>query len=198
MKTPPVTRREFAAQLGALPLAAGAATHAAAAAKRAPCAARGIVGVTRGPKDLEAPPSTPAGATWRYQLVYPFQVAPRLAGLSCSIKPNFGPGQDWENGLDLVLFDDLDRIRAEGAITVTRNHEEPNPNAGGKLAVSAPISSASARPSVTYFWFEFRFSGSGSRRFTHRPTSAISKSTFEKAEAIARILAESFRSTFGQ
>src|SRR2546427_293435 len=59
MKTPPVTRREFAAQLGAIPLAAGAATHAAAAAKRAPCAARGIVGVTRGPKDLEAPPSTP-------------------------------------------------------------------------------------------------------------------------------------------
>jgi len=131
-----VTRREFAARLGALPIAG---TEAAAArpapAKRPACLARGIVGVTRRSKALDVPPSTPAGATWRYQLAYPFQVAARLAALSCNIKPNFGPGQDWENGLDLVLFDDLDRIRTDRAISVTRNHEEPNPNASGKTAV---------------------------------------------------------------
>src|SRR5262245_73626 len=105
------TRRQFGARLGSVPFAAGAAPALASAgapgyapAARPACAARGIVGVTRRPKALDVPPGTPAGATWHYQLAYPFQLAPRVAALSCNIKPNFGAGQDWENGLDLVLF----------------------------------------------------------------------------------------------
>ena len=98
------------------------------------CGTTGIVRVTRGPKDLESPPQVPAGQTLRYALAYPFQVAPGLAGLFCNIKLCQAPGQDWENGMDIVLFDHLDRISARDAIMLNRNHDAPNPNAGGKIA----------------------------------------------------------------
>ncbi|MBL9215003.1 MAG: hypothetical protein JNG83_05965 [Opitutaceae bacterium] len=87
---------------------------------------------------LESPPNVPAGETWRYMLNYPFQVAPTLGGVHVNMKltPG-GPGQDFENGTDIILFDQLDRLNAANAIPVSRNHTEPNPNNGNRPAIIA-------------------------------------------------------------
>ncbi len=92
---------------------------------------RGLLCVTRSPK-LGLPPNVPRGQTWNYMLNFPFQVAPRLAATACNIKPSFGPGQDFENGVDIVLFSDRLHVDTTRAIPVTRNQEATNPNAGGK------------------------------------------------------------------
>ena len=42
--------------------------------------AKGIVGVTRGPRDLVFPGDTPPGQQWIYQGAYPFQISPTEAG----------------------------------------------------------------------------------------------------------------------
>ena len=62
----------------------------------------------------------------------------------------------------------------------------------------APISSASARPSVTSARFARRLSGSLSSRLTQRPTSEITTSCRANAVSMARTRAVSFTSAFGQ
>jgi len=94
----------------------------------------GILRVTRSLR-LGFPPGTPKGQIWNYMLTYPFQVAPGLAGISCNIKPSFGPGQDFENGTDIMLFSDRLKVDTSQAIPVTRNEESRNPNAEGKPAL---------------------------------------------------------------
>lgn len=97
----------------------------------------GIFEVTRGEVDLRVPPSRPPGRTWLYQITLPFQVAERQAAVFCNIREGEVKGVDFENGVDVVLFDDLASVSAEGAVSVTRNQEEPNPNSDppGKPAV---------------------------------------------------------------
>ncbi len=132
------SRREFHQRISQAAVGAAALRPSIAAgtekAQLPGCATTGIIRVTRGPKDLVSPPQVPVGQTLRYALAYPFQVAPRLAGLFCNIKLCQAPGQDWENGMDIVLYDDLSRISAKEAITLNRNHDAPNPNAPGKIA----------------------------------------------------------------
>ncbi len=89
---------------------------------------RGIIEVTQGGPDLRIPPDTPSGRTWLYQIVHVFQVAEGLAGAFCNIREGKAKGVDFENGGDVILFDDLSRVREEGAVPVTRNHEEANPD----------------------------------------------------------------------
>ncbi|MBL9214147.1 MAG: hypothetical protein JNG83_01595 [Opitutaceae bacterium] len=140
-RSAPLTRREFARRLarqaaGAVALGGiglqGRAAPASPAA--APAERRGVWRVTHLPRALTSPVSTPPGETWRYLIVYPFQVAPRLAGLSLNIKPSPGPGQDFPVGGDILLFDDLQRLEPAEAIPLFRNHDAPNPHADGKLA----------------------------------------------------------------
>ena len=83
--------------------------------------------ITRGGPDLISPPSTPPGETWYYQVILPFQVAPRLAAAFCNIRKEYASGADFETGVDVVLFDDLSSVSADHAVPITRNHEEPNP-----------------------------------------------------------------------
>ena len=92
---------------------------------------RGILKVTRHPK-LGPVPNSPKEQLWHYTLNYPFQVAPRLAAVSCLIEQSFRPGQDYVNGSDIVLFNDARAVHTERAIAVTRTEEAPNPNAAGK------------------------------------------------------------------
>src|SRR5258705_7408330 len=108
------TRREFE-----LLLANAAAASAAPAART-----HGILKVTRSPR-LGLPPGTPKGKVWNYTISYPFQVAPGLAGVTSSIKPSFGPGQDYENGFDIILFRDRLKIDTSKAIEITRNERGP-------------------------------------------------------------------------
>ncbi len=93
-----------------------------------------IQNVTRYPR-LGPVPKSPKAELWHYTLTYPFQVAPRLAGVSCLIEQSFRPGQDYTNGVDLLLFDDPRKVDTARAIQLTRNNRQPNPHANGKLAV---------------------------------------------------------------
>jgi hypothetical protein len=62
----------------------------------------------------------------------------------------------------------------------------------------APTASARARPSVTVARFFRRVSGSASRRFTHRPTSAMTTSCRAKASTVARMRSWSSSRSGGQ
>ena len=95
----------------------------------------GITGVTKGPVDVAVPPSTPAGEVLRYGLGFPFQVAPRQAGIFCNIRVEGFPKGDFENGSDVILFDDLSNISAEGAIPVSRNEKVVDPETGERRIV---------------------------------------------------------------
>ena len=93
---------------------------------------RGIVRVTRSPH-LGLPPNVPAGKVWNYTIAFPFQVAPGLAGAVLDVKPSFGPGQDYANGTDIVLFRDRLKVDTSKAVTITRNEIGPNPNDNGRM-----------------------------------------------------------------
>ncbi len=82
-----------------------------------------ITTVTKGPADLVAPPSSATAGTMRYGLGFPFQVAPRKAALFCNLRLEGVPISDFENGTDVILFDDLSSISADGAIPISRNEK---------------------------------------------------------------------------
>ncbi len=89
---------------------------------------RGLVELTKGPKDFLRPLDTPAGKTWLYQIVMPFQVSATTAGALCNIREGLVKGVDFECGVDVILFDRLSNLDAKQAVAVTRNQDEPNPH----------------------------------------------------------------------
>ena len=93
-----------------------------------PAPTEGITGMTQGGPDLQVPPSTPEEETWIYQLGLPFQADQDTAGYFCNIRVAGVKGTDFENGSDVVLFDNITEVSSEGAVPITRNHREPNPN----------------------------------------------------------------------
>lgn len=137
-----LSRREFTgfvakSALGALALGSAAGAGAAGAASsnnRFDSTRRGIWKVIPPRRVLVSPTGVPEGQIWRYQLSYPFQVSATQAALSLNMKASPGPGQDFPTGVDILVFDDVSTIRAEDAVAIARNHDEPNPNAGGKMA----------------------------------------------------------------
>ena len=90
----------------------------------------GITQVTRGPADLVAPQQFPEGTPLRYGLGIPFQIAPRQAAMFCNLRNEGYPVGDFENGTDVILFDDLSHISAEHAISITRNDKYTDPQTG--------------------------------------------------------------------
>ncbi len=80
----------------------------------------GITGITKGRVALTIPPDTPPDEVWRYGLGFPFQVAPRKAGLFCNIRKDGTKSIDLEIGSDVVLFDELEDIRAGNAMALSR------------------------------------------------------------------------------
>ena len=97
------------------------------------CPTHGLLRATRSPR-LGLPPNIPAGKVWNYTITFPFQIAPGLAGISVSIKPSFGPGQDYGGGFDIIPFADRLKIDTRRAIPITRIERGTNPNAAGKPA----------------------------------------------------------------
>ena len=89
---------------------------------------QGIIELTKGPRDFVRPPDTPAGKTWLYQIVMPFQVSATKAGALCNVREGLAKGVDFECGVDVILFDGLSNMNAAQAVSVTRNEEEPNPH----------------------------------------------------------------------
>jgi hypothetical protein len=82
---------------------------------------KGITGFTKGNVDLSTPLSVPSDEVWRYEVGYPFQVAPHMAALVCGIIASGTGNIDFVNGGDLILFDDLADIRADEAVPLARN-----------------------------------------------------------------------------
>ena len=102
--------------------------------------ATGIARVTMGPGDLSVPPGTPEGQVLRYGLGFPFQVAPKQAAVFCNLRVEGLPVVDFENGTDVILFDDLANIGADEAIPVSRNEEETDPASGNpRIVVKYPM-----------------------------------------------------------
>ncbi|MAE66903.1 MAG: hypothetical protein CMJ18_21810 [Phycisphaeraceae bacterium] len=63
----------------------------------------------------------PPGEVCRYGGAWLFQVAPKTAAAICCLRNEGYPAGDFENGSDVFLFDDLDRIDPAQAIPIVRN-----------------------------------------------------------------------------
>jgi hypothetical protein len=139
MKPLRISRRQFARRsaLGLLALGAGSSALASEPAVAVRTTARGIWKIRRNPRALESPVGFPASEIWRYMLSYPFQVSPTMAATYLNLKQCCGPGQDFEGGTDVVLFDRIDGLDARNAVKIARQHQAPNPNAGGKMSAIA-------------------------------------------------------------
>ena len=144
--TDPIDRREFQKRVSLMLTGAAVAPLAGCSSKPGETPAggaergaasdqdSGLVSITRGEADLKLPPDTPADKSWRYGLIFPFQVAPNMAAAFVNIRIRNGvmaparSGDDYEVGGDVVLFDDVSGAVTSPPVAVMRNHEEPNPN----------------------------------------------------------------------
>ena len=86
--------------------------------------------VTSGGVDASRPEDEPADEVWRYGIGIPFQVAPRKAGLMCSMRRSFAPTYDFAGGTDVILFDDISQVDSKNAIRLCRRHEEVDAETG--------------------------------------------------------------------
>ena len=99
-----------------------------------------ITGVTRGKCDLTAPPWQKDGQVVRYGLGFPFQVAPRVAAILVDAHVECTATYGFQNGSDVILFDNLDGIRAEKAIEISRNEYFDDPGTGEKrINLKSPV-----------------------------------------------------------
>ena len=97
---------------------------------------RGVIGVTKGPRDLSFPRDTPAGQDGIYQLGAPFQLSSTQAGMFCNIRRASVEAGDLEMGSDLVIFDDIDEICSDNAVTLIRGEEMDHPETGERMILS--------------------------------------------------------------
>ncbi len=81
-----------------------------------------IQNVTRSAVRLPGPHQQTPERTSRYSVGVIFQVAPRLAAISCSLRVQNIVAVDFEDGSDLILFDDLGHLKTGSAITLSRSH----------------------------------------------------------------------------
>lgn len=98
-----------------------------------------ITAITAHPPRLTAPTVHPPGETCRYGCAFPFQVAPKLAAVLCCLRNEGYPVGDFENGSDVILFDDLDRIDPASAIPIVRNDHFVDEKGMRRIAVHYPI-----------------------------------------------------------
>ena len=100
----------------------------------------GILQVSHGGPVLTEPSDSSEQEVLRYGLGVVFQVAPRTAAVMCNVR-SVGEGHwDWENGTDVVVFDDLTTIAQQRRIPVARNKRDQNPSTGqNRVAVTYPI-----------------------------------------------------------
>jgi len=95
--------------------------------------------VTQSPARLIAPPPTGDGRTYRYGVAAPFQIAPGLAGLMTAIRNEGYEVGDFENGSDLILFEDIDDISPANSIKICRNTHFTNDTGEDRIILRFPI-----------------------------------------------------------
>jgi hypothetical protein len=98
-----------------------------------------ITGVTKTAADLVTPPDSTRERVLTYGLGFPFQVAPNRAGVFCNVRVGGINVTDFENGTDVILFDDLATLSAAGATAISRNERRVEGEAGERLAVKFPL-----------------------------------------------------------
>ena len=81
----------------------------------------GITHVTRGPLALAAPAEHPGPEEHTYGVAFPFQIAPGKAATFVCLRNLGYPIGDFENGSDLIVFDDVSKVAYEKAIQITQN-----------------------------------------------------------------------------
>ncbi len=95
-----------------------------------------ITRISKGPAALVAPED---GDNFRYGLGFPMQVGPHQAALLCNLRTEQMPTGDFENGADVLLFDDLDAISRAQATPITRNERYTDSANASRIVIKYPI-----------------------------------------------------------
>lgn len=103
-------------------------------------ASAGITGITKSAARLTVPPESSADNILRYGLGFPFQVAPGKAAVSVNLRVEHAHTFDYEFGSDVVVFDSLEGITADGAVPISRNERFKDPATGAdRIAIKYPV-----------------------------------------------------------
>ncbi len=99
-----------------------------------------VTGVTKSGPTLVQPAEPTEGQTCRYGLGFVFQIGPHTAAVAVNVR-TVGVGHwDFENGSDIVVFDDLASVAARAPIVCARNAIDINPETGKRrVAVHYPV-----------------------------------------------------------
>jgi hypothetical protein len=99
-----------------------------------------ITAVTRNGAALTQPGDAVEGQVTRYGLGFIFQVGPNTAAVSCNIRTAGVGHWDYENGSDVVVFDDVATLSQQKPVVCARNETDTNPANGKKrVTVNYPI-----------------------------------------------------------
>ena len=100
---------------------------------------KGITNVTRGPLALTAPAEQPGPEEHTYGVAFPFQIAPKLAAAFVCLRNLGYPVGDFENGSDLIVFDDISKVASGKVIQITRNEKYVDPHGQPRINIKYPI-----------------------------------------------------------
>lgn len=98
-----------------------------------------ITDVSAGPPDLVTPPDSTEDAVFAYGLGFPFQVAPTQAAVFCNVRVEGVAVTDFENGTDVIVFDDLESISADNAVSISRNERRTADDGTERIIVKFPV-----------------------------------------------------------
>ncbi len=110
----------------------------AACVLASPVAAQ-ITGVTAGAARLVTPPDSTEEAVLAYGLGFPFQVAPERAALFCNVRIEGVAVSDFENGTDVIVFDDLATVSADNAVAISRNERSTDADGNERITLKFPV-----------------------------------------------------------
>jgi len=110
-----------------------------AACLLAPAATAQIAGITASAVDLVAPPDSTKDQVLSYGLGFPFQVSPKRAAVFCNVRVEGVAIGDYENGTDVIMFDNLATIDATNAVAISRDERRTGANGKKRLVVKFPV-----------------------------------------------------------
>ncbi len=98
-----------------------------------------ITAVTTSAADLVTPPDSTDDQVLSYGLGFPFQVAPDEAAIFCNVRVEGVAAVDFENGTDVIVFDDLANISADNAVAISRNERPTDADGNERLVIKFPV-----------------------------------------------------------
>jgi hypothetical protein len=101
--------------------------------------------ITRGKPTVSLPKSSTDNLPVRYGLGFPVQLGPNSAGLFCNLRVVGPKRSDYEDGCDMLVFDDLGNVGQADPTAISRNEKE-NDVETGKLRFIEKF------PAIGGFW----------------------------------------------